>query len=91
MHAHSDSSTGLTKSTATRSADSSWHSSSPETYREKMARKAKSSSAPDNPQLRLLHRVRESGDKQFVAALDCAHQHTHSDGEERRAIVARIA
>jgi DNA-binding IclR family transcriptional regulator len=34
-----------------------------------MARKSKYSSAPDNPQLRTLHRVRESGDRQFVAAL----------------------
>jgi DNA-binding IclR family transcriptional regulator len=34
-----------------------------------MPRKHKYSSAPDNPQLRTLHRVRESGDRQFVAAL----------------------
>ena len=34
-----------------------------------MARKSKYSNAPDNPQLRTLHRVRESGDRQFVAAL----------------------
>jgi len=34
-----------------------------------MARKAKAASPPDNPQLRALHRMRESGDRQFVAAL----------------------
>jgi DNA-binding IclR family transcriptional regulator len=34
-----------------------------------VARKSKPSTAPDNPQLRTLHRVRESGDRQFVAAL----------------------
>src|SRR6185312_16759360 len=69
MHAHSDSSTGQTKSTATRSADSSWRSNSPEAARPPMPRKAKGSAAPDNPQLRSLHRMRESGDRQFVAAL----------------------
>ena len=34
-----------------------------------MAKKSKYSTAPDNPQLRTLHRVRETGDRQFVAAL----------------------
>jgi DNA-binding IclR family transcriptional regulator len=34
-----------------------------------MPRKHQYSKAPDNPQLRTLHRVRESGDRQFVAAL----------------------
>ena len=34
-----------------------------------MPRKAKDMPPPDNPQLRSLHRMRESGDRQFVAAL----------------------
>lgn len=34
-----------------------------------MARKARPATAPEMPQLKLLHRMRESGDRQFVAAL----------------------
>ena len=34
-----------------------------------MARNAKPTASPDMPQLKLLHRMRESGDRQFVAAL----------------------
>jgi DNA-binding IclR family transcriptional regulator len=34
-----------------------------------MARRAKPATAPEKPQLKLLHRMRESGDRQFVAAL----------------------
>ena len=34
-----------------------------------MAKKSRYTNVPDNPQLRTLHRMRESGDRQFVAAL----------------------